>query len=95
MVVDDWHQGVVLDEVGQEGIRIWANLIYLCPHTEEQVVSGTLHRAAVTHLQENDNSEYYQRCYSHTPEWFVLFYWSVLESVRVILSPHLRHTRLL
>lgn len=51
VVVNYWHQGVMLDEVGQEGIRIWANLKYLCPHTEEEVVFGTLHRAAVTHLQ--------------------------------------------
>lgn len=51
MIIDNRHQGVVLDEVRQEAVRIWANLVYLCPHTEEEVVFGTLRRAAVTHLK--------------------------------------------
>ncbi len=41
----------MLDEVGQEGIRIWGNIIYLCPHTEEEVVFWTLHRVLLTHLE--------------------------------------------
>ena len=43
----------MLDEIRQEGIRIWADLVHLCPHTEEQVVFGLLHRAAVRHLKKN------------------------------------------
>ena len=39
------------DEVGQEGIVIWADLVDLCRHIEEQVVLGSLHRAAATHLE--------------------------------------------
>ena len=51
LVIDNWHHGVMLDEVRQEIIRIWANLIYICPHAEKQVVFGTLHRTAVTYLE--------------------------------------------
>jgi len=57
LVVDDWQYWVMLDEVGQEHIWVWANLIHLCPDTEKKVVFGTFDRAAVTHLDKDNNEK--------------------------------------
>lgn len=51
VIVDDWQQGVVFDEVGQKGIGIWGSLIHFCPDCQQEVIFGILHGTFVTHLE--------------------------------------------
>lgn len=51
VIVDDWQQGVIFDEVGQKGIRILGNLIHFCPNGQQEVIFGILNWAFVTHLE--------------------------------------------
>lgn len=51
VIVHNWQQGVIFDEVGQKSVGILANLIYLWANCQEKVVFGTAHRAVVAHLE--------------------------------------------
>ena len=74
VVIEHTHGWIVLDEVGQESVWIWAHLVDLCPYTEEEVVLGAAHWAATTHLRteqrqrqqgQHDRCSYLNNLYVH------------------------------